>query len=466
VNPLKDSEIARLILMNMKRSRALLINPWIYDFKAYDLWLKPLGLLTVAAMLIREGYDITYLDCLDRFHWSLRGLAKAENRHFGCGSYYSTEMKKPTIYQGLPRKYKRYGIPVEGLISDLRRVPEPDVILVTTLMTYWYPGALYALELLKERFPRTPVLLGGIYARLCSDHASTNCSADVIVSHADPEKTLNMLSDITGQRRANHYRSFDDYPLPALHLLNQPQYLPYLTSLGCQYRCSYCASGTLFPHYQSKKPEKLSIELKFLYDSFQIRDIALFDDSLLFRFNWHLKELLTMLHNDSISLRFHTPNALHGRYITPSAAELLKSSGFKTIRLGFEFSSSSLQQSTGNKVTSEEMGRAVSHLHRAGFSSRDIGLYVMTGIPCLSHEEVKAALEMCFKWNVQSRIVELSPFPGIPLWNLFPGSSSAEAADPLFHNNTFHTYRSSTMPFEAWQELKALSTRLNRSLRD
>ena len=24
--------------------RALLINPWIYDFAAYDLWMKPLGI--------------------------------------------------------------------------------------------------------------------------------------------------------------------------------------------------------------------------------------------------------------------------------------------------------------------------------------------------------------------------------------------------------------------------------------
>ncbi len=453
-------------MMDMKRPKALLVNPWICDFKAFDFWLKPLGLLTIASMLEREGYDLFYLDCLDRSHWSLRGLMKTQKSKYGCGNYYSTELKKPRLYEGIPRKFKRYGIPVEGFRSELDRIPIPDVILVTTLMTYWYPGAFHAIEILKERFPSTPLLLGGIYARLCSDHASINCGADMVISHADAERTLTIISEITGQRRSHHYGPFDDYPLPCYQLLKQPHYLPYLTSQGCPYRCNYCASGELFPYYQRRKPGRIVNELRSLHDNLKIRDIALYDDALLFCFSEHLEPLLSLLLKENVSFRFHTPNALHGRFINASAAELLKRAGFKTIRLGFEFSSPSLQESTGNKVTSEEMEMAVSHLRSAGFSSRDIGLYVMTGLPSLSFEEVRSALEMCFRWKAHSKIVEFSPFSGIRLWSSFPGSGSAEASDPLFHNNTFHTYRSSTMPLEAYQELKALSARLNRSLSD
>jgi hypothetical protein len=31
--------------------KLILINPWIYDFAAYDLWSKPLGLLYLAGYL-------------------------------------------------------------------------------------------------------------------------------------------------------------------------------------------------------------------------------------------------------------------------------------------------------------------------------------------------------------------------------------------------------------------------------
>jgi hypothetical protein len=448
----------------MKRPHALLVNPWICDFKAFDFWLRPLGLLTIASMLRDEGCDLTLLDCLDRRHWSLEGIAGTEKSIYGCGSYHSVEIEKPGIYRGIPRKYKRYGIPEKGFISDLERIRRPDIILVTTLMTYWYPGAVHAVNMLKEFFPSTPLLLGGIYARLCGSHAGKSCGADLTVSHANPEEILNIVSGITGAERIRHYSTFDREPMPAYHLLDRPGFIPYLTSLGCPYRCSYCASGVLFPEQCLKSPEKAAAELGTISRDFGVRDIAFYDDALLFRFEGHLGRILSLLERDGISFRFHTPNAMHGRCITESAARSLRRAGFTTIRLGLEFASQSFQQSTGSKVTGDEMEEAVCNLKRAGFKGRDIGLYVMTGVPSLSFDDVKAALEMCSCWGVQSRIVELSPFPAIPLWSSFPGSDTEEAEDPLFHNNTFHTYRSSTIPLEAWLELKNLSTSLNRAI--
>lgn len=49
------------------RPRILLVNPPIYDFSAYDFWLKPLGLLTVAGALAAHA-DLTLFDYLDRLH--------------------------------------------------------------------------------------------------------------------------------------------------------------------------------------------------------------------------------------------------------------------------------------------------------------------------------------------------------------------------------------------------------------
>src|SRR3989339_1709225 len=82
--------------------KIILINPWIHDFSAYDLWLKPLGLLYIAAYLEKYGYQICLIDCLDY---------KATPKPYGCNKFYSEEIAKPCHFHNIPRKYKRYGMP-------------------------------------------------------------------------------------------------------------------------------------------------------------------------------------------------------------------------------------------------------------------------------------------------------------------------------------------------------------------
>ncbi len=154
--------------------RALLVNPWIHDFAAYDLWAKPLGLLKIASCLKQCGVEVSLIDCLDRNHLLLKRYLKNKlprSSIYGCGNYYSEVVDKPGIFKSIPRRYKRYGLPRE-LFEELLKVEvQPDIILVTSGMTYWYPGVFEAIRIIKKKFSQTLLVLGGIYARLCTKHA-------------------------------------------------------------------------------------------------------------------------------------------------------------------------------------------------------------------------------------------------------------------------------------------------------
>ncbi len=56
--------------------RIVLINPWIYDFAAANLWSRPLGLLRVAESLSRFNIELFLIDCMDTFSTKKYGKAK------------------------------------------------------------------------------------------------------------------------------------------------------------------------------------------------------------------------------------------------------------------------------------------------------------------------------------------------------------------------------------------------------
>ena len=64
----------------------LLINPPIYDFAAYDFWLKPYGLLSVAGYL-RGQAQFTLFDYLDRLHPLAADKPSLQSDQWGRGRF-------------------------------------------------------------------------------------------------------------------------------------------------------------------------------------------------------------------------------------------------------------------------------------------------------------------------------------------------------------------------------------------
>ena len=174
----------------------LLVNPWITDFAAYDFWAKPLGLLTLAGILRRHDFKVSYLDCLDRFH--PMAPASDPGARGGRGPYLKTHIPKPDVLGDIPRNFSRYGIRPEWFSQDLRALTQPDLVLVTSQMTYWYPGVQETIRVIKEIFPEATVILGGIYATLCRQHAADCSGADLITPGPGEGHILELAARHTG----------------------------------------------------------------------------------------------------------------------------------------------------------------------------------------------------------------------------------------------------------------------------
>ncbi len=440
----------------MKGKNVLLVNPWIHDFAAYDLWAKPLGLLSIGAVLSANGCRVSFIDCLRTPH-PLMSERAPKTRLFGHGKYYREVIDRPPQIPDIPRSYSRYGISEEAFLQELLSMPEPDAILVTSLMTYWYPGVFSAIRLLRDAFPGIPVILGGIYASLCRDHAVRYSCAHHVISGEGELAVLSLLTDLwgVGPGFVPDMHDLDSLPLPAFDLLDPLRYVCIQTTRGCPYRCSYCASHILCRDLRRRNPSCVAEEIRFWVKEHGVPDFALYDDAFLHDAERHAIPVLKEIAKRGLPVRFHCPNALHARCISREVAILMRKCGFATIRLGLETSDIRRQVSSGAKVTNDEFLRAMDNLSRADFDPGDVGVYILCGLPGQEAREVMDALEFVKEAGARPLIAEFSPLPGTGEWERACSSSRYDLeADPIFQNNTLLPCAWEGLTFEMYKEIK------------
>jgi len=450
--------------------RALLINPWIHDFAAYDMWCQPLGLLYVADLLERLGCGTTLVNCLDRTHPSLHGW-KAEGGWFGafgCGKYPGEVIEKPAPLAGLKRKLRRYGIPLDAFRREIAAVDKPDLICVTTLMTHWHGGAIEAIREAKRLFPATPVVLGGMYPTFCAEHARRNSGADAVVSGGSFREVAGAICGVLGVNGDGLPGGWEGIK-PAHHLIRSGA-AGIVTSWGCPFRCAYCGSRLIHDSYVQRPPRDVADELEWLAREGGRRDVAFYDDALLVNAERHFLPIAEEIITRELYLRFHTPNGLHCRYMTPEIAKAMRRCGFRTVRLSYESSDAGRQiRESSGKVTDDEFIRAVGALKSAGFESREIAAYVLFGLPGQEAEEIRRSVRRVIDEGIQASLAQFSPIPGTSAYEEWLAAStySREEAEsePLCYSCSAIGYRMKSGPdWEGYESLKNEVRRANLAL--
>lgn len=416
-------------LFSMKRQRILGINPPVEDFAFFDLWSKPAGLLYLLKRMKMNGNEVYLLDCI---HEASVGKKSFGREKIGC-----MEIEKPPAYRGIKRKYHRFGLSEGHVKKRLAEIPRPDAVFLTSAMTYWYGGVKWIISILKRELPDVPVILGGSYARLCPEHAKGLGADRIVTDHWIPD---------------SHY--------PAMDLYEKIPYGITMTSFGCPLSCSYCASRILWPKYTRRTVSEVLREIEYQV-SLGAKDIAFYDDALLIDKRDYFYPLCRGLRSEyGERINFHTPNGLHVREIDDGCAEILRGSGFKTIRLSLESIDPKMSDASSGKVAREEYARAVRYLLDAGYSRNDCETYILLGLPGQSIDSVKETINFVISAGGKPKLAEFSPIPGTTSFNMAAEKIPELKTEPLLHNNSvFSSWISGNISPEELQELKDMARR-------
>jgi anaerobic magnesium-protoporphyrin IX monomethyl ester cyclase len=240
--------------------KILLVNPSYHDvYRTFDFVFPPLGLAYMAAVLTESNYEVKIVDL--------------------------------------------------NVSQDQQSIPDNnwDLVGITLDTSLYYKGMEYA-RMLKSK--GTKVVVGGPHASFMADEILGNGSADFVVrgegEHTILElvnalreggkleqiKGLSYLSDNQVVHNANRTYSddLDTLPFPARHLLDMDKYrtsklgtrtiTSILTSRGCPYQCSFCASSKLAgTFWRARSVESIIEEIQFVKDTYGYRAFAFVDDN-------------------------------------------------------------------------------------------------------------------------------------------------------------------------------------------
>ena len=313
-------------------------------------------------------------------------------------------------------------------------------------MTYWYPGYQEVIEDIREYCPQAKIVLGGFYATACTDHART-LGADAVIVGEDFSPLWNLIG--LGPPAEPQPPAWELYPELNTAVMT--------VTHGCPFKCSYCFVPQSNVKFQTRPLRQCLADLDYLV-SLGAENIAFYDDALLFHPEHLLQAFLQSVIDRNLRVNFHTPNALHARYMTAEIAKAMVAAGVRTFHLGFESRSEAFHQETGSgKVVSDELADAVA---RAARFRRNIIAYEMLGHPLASVQQLESSMRFANSLGIRIMLSDFSPIPGTPDGELCRKYTDLD--EPLNHNKTAFPIR--FLGFKRVNDYKDLCRRLNRSI--
>ena len=417
----------------------LLVNPPVYDFTAYDFWLRPYGLLRVGGML-RGQARLDLFDFMDRADSRLPPGRWRRSDAFGRGQFHSRVVETPAALADVPRRYRRFGLPREAFRQFLADRAPADFVLVGTGMTYWYLGVREVIEEVRAAWPAATIVLGGLYATLCPDHAA-GLGGDLVIRGDDLSPLWRALGAAGRADTPPLWEAYESLAVGALKITR-----------GCPFRCTYCAVPLLGEEFSARPLAGVLADLEVLAAR-GARDVAFYDDALLHKPEEALLPLLDALAARSWRLNFHTPNPLHARLLTGEVARRMIAGGYRTFYLGLESRREDWQRRTGGKLAPADLEQAVGNLAAAGADPGAVTAYVILGHPDHDGQDVAGTIAAAAGLGVPVMLAEFSPIPGTG--DFAAAGAWTTSGEPLSHNKTAFAIR--RLGFDRYNALKALS---------
>lgn len=214
-------------------------------------------------------------------------------------------------------------------------------------------------------------------------------------------------------------KQLDSLPFPAWDLVDIQKYkkiwyerhgyfsMNMVTTRGCPYHCNWCAKPIWGQRYNSRSPENVAAEMKWLKENFAPDHIWFADDIFGLKPNWVERFAELLIEADAV-IPFKCLK--RADLVNEKTASALAKAGCKTVWIGAESGSQKILDAMdkGDKV--EDIYRAAELLRANGI---EVGFFLQFGYPGETWEDVQKTLKMVRECMPDDIGVSVSyPLPG------------------------------------------------------
>lgn len=360
----------------------------------------PMGLSLIAAVLEREGHQVSLLDAN------------------------ALKLKPEDIFP---------------YVADAN-------VVGLTAMTPTINVVISIARQLKLANPDLTIILGGAHGTLLPEETLTGAPQVDVVIRGEGEETIidllnalknkHSLDDVLGisYRKDNQVVStperstdvdLDSLPFLAYHLLPWQRYKPHpphgralpfaavITSRGCPYKCSFC-SKVFGSKFRGQSPERVVEEVAYYIERFGIKELAFYDD--VFTLD---KKRAYAIADGMIrkGLRIHWTCETRVNLVDRELLRHMKRAGCYTIAYGIESASQEILDTLTKGITLEQVEEAVRLTQEVGLQT--IG-YFMIGSPGEDTDTIAKTITFAKRLNLDfAQFAITTPFPGTELYNTY-----------------------------------------------
>jgi anaerobic magnesium-protoporphyrin IX monomethyl ester cyclase len=226
-------------------------------------------------------------------------------------------------------------------------------------------------------------------------------------------------SPILHNARRPDITTLDALPFPAWDLVDLEKYrsiwksrhgyfsMNMVTTRGCPYHCNWCAKPIWGQRYNSRSPEHVVAEMKWLKEMFAPDHIWFADDILGLKPNW-IEKFAALLHEADAVIPFKCLQ--RADLINEKTAPALAKAGCKTVWLGAESGSQKILDAMDKGDTVADIYNAARLLRANGI---EVGFFLQFGYPGETWDDVQKTLKMVRECAPDDIGISVSyPLPG------------------------------------------------------